>query len=44
MAKKCNPSKKVRKAGYDLRTSPSKKEKSEASKILTDHKKKKHLK
>ncbi len=42
MAKKCTPSKKVRKAGHDLRTSKSKQKKSEASKILTDHKKKKH--
>ena len=42
MPKKCKPSKKVSNAGATLSTSNSKTAKSEASKILLNHKEKKH--
>lgn len=42
MAKKCNPSPKVRKAGKTLSTSKSKTEKSKAGTTLANHKHQKH--
>lgn len=42
MAKRCNPSPKVRKAGRTLSTSKSKTSKSKAGKTLADHKKRSH--
>lgn len=42
MAKKCNPSPKVRKAGKTLSTSTSKAKKSSAGKTLVKHKHRSH--
>lgn len=42
MVKKCKPPKKVTEAAITLSTSKSKKEKSKASEILNEHKKRNH--